>query len=84
MEQELKSKEQLQNHERPAYPTNGRMHSEMTGLTKREVFAMAAMQGICSQPAGDQYCVNGGWLHPETVTKAAIEIADELLKQLEK
>jgi len=61
----------------------GRGEYEFIGLTKREYFAAMAMQGICASPVGDKYHVNGGWLHPETVAKNAISIADELLKQLE-
>lgn len=60
------------------------VHYVNEGLTKREQFAMAAMQGICASPVGDKYHVNGGWLHGPTVAKVAIEIAEELLKQLEK
>ncbi len=55
-------------------------------LTKREYFAAMAMQGICAKQADDKYHVNDGWLHPvhpETVAKNSVQIADELLKQLE-
>lgn len=41
------------------------------GLTKREIFAMAAMQGILANPVGG---------YP---VKDAIRYADELLEQLE-
>jgi len=69
----------MDNFERPAYPTNGRMHSEMTGLTKRELFAMAAMQGIVS--FSTNYLA-----HPdsaEETAKDAVNMADQLLKALE-
>ena len=45
------------------------------GLTKREMFAAMAMQGILSS---ETYGTAG------TVTRWAVEIADELLKELEK
>lgn len=66
----------------PAFPTvylnnySGNVESA-NGLTKREVFAMAAMQGILS---------NADWTHngePKHVASSAIAFADELLKQLE-
>lgn len=58
------------------------------GLSKREYFAAMAMQGLISVSGSsvdlrDKYTVNGGWVHPATVAKSAIEMADELLKQLE-
>lgn len=43
-------------------------------LTKRERFAMAAMQGLCACP---------GLLHT-SIVKKSIEIADATLAQLEK
>ena len=45
-----------------------------TGLTKREMFAMAAMQGILSS----------GKMYPSNVAECAVEQADQLLKQLDK
>ena len=49
----------------------------LTGLTKREYFAAMAMQGICANPTN--------MIKPfaKPIAKVAIEIADELLKQLE-
>jgi hypothetical protein len=75
----------MKNSNKPAYPPvrSDLLDKGLSGLTKREMFAMAAMQGICSKPNDDKYHVNDGWLYPETVAKCAIEIADELLKQLE-
>jgi hypothetical protein len=49
----------------------------MVGLTKREYFAGLAMQGLCAY---------NGTMHEhniESTVKRSIEIADELLKQLE-
>lgn len=34
----------------PAYPIKEHLTSDAAGLTKREAFAMAAMQGLCSNP----------------------------------
>lgn len=45
------------------------------GLTKREMFAMVAMQGILANRERD--------LDYETAAKHAVRYADELLKQLE-
>ena len=47
-----------------------------TGLTKREMFAMAAMQGICSNP-NDRYTY-------EQLAGHAVKHADALLAELEK
>ena len=46
-----------------------------TGLTKREMFAMAAMQGICAN-SSDRYTY-------EQLAGHAVAHADALLKQLE-
>ena len=52
---------------------------EHTGITKREMFAMAAMQGILTSETED-------WRHKEkeSLASAAVEYADALLKELEK
>lgn len=73
----------------PAYPTRPEQTPNLNGLTKREAFAMAAMQGLISQAnsneeASDKYTVNGGWVHAETIGLTAVQCADELLKALEK
>ena len=46
------------------------------GLTKREHFAGLAMQGLLAK--------EGVWSSDEILAQRSIEIADELLKQLEK
>ena len=53
--------------------------STITGLTKREYFAGLALQGTCS----NQEFLKNLNADPNLVIKACIEIADELLKQLE-
>lgn len=83
----------FKNEDRPVFPLNGeRWQKEIGhgvasydyhGITKREYFAAMAMQGICAKQAEDKYHVNDGWLHPETVAKNAVQIADELLKALD-
>ncbi len=49
------------------------------GLTKREMFAMAAMQGIMS---GRNETIEQRGYPPQEVALWSIQIADELLKQL--
>lgn len=85
----------MDNHERPAHPTNARMHSEMTGITKREYFAAMAMQGIIAGiygGGGDNYQrqlnewkIDNGplTLVGTALAKDALGYADELLKALE-
>ena len=48
------------------------------GLTKREYFAGLAMQGFCSN---QEFMGNLG--KTELIARSCIEIAEELLKQLE-
>ena len=53
------------------------------GLTKREMFAMNAMQGFLSDADyADLYETAPEWR--ENITKASVEFADRLLKELEK
>lgn len=74
----------------PAYPVNSQVmidaHSggswEMAslGLTKRERFAMAAMQGLMARDIGAAY--NSQNLH--VVAKTSVKAADALLAELAK
>lgn len=78
----------MENKNKPAYPVTVDWDdvqkktfttTEKQGLTKREMFAMAAMQGLLNHS-------NNHWMKnitPEGYAKKAIELADELLKQLE-
>lgn len=75
----------MKNANEPAYPVNeqidclpngGYFFHVYEGLTKREKFAMAAMQGILSNPALVEV-VDTAW-----VSKESINQADALLKQL--
>lgn len=45
-----------------------------TGLTKREMFAMAAMQGFCCNPM----------VSYKSIAECAVETADALLAELER
>jgi len=58
----------------PAYPgyTN-----ESTGLTKRELIAAMAMQGLMASDINDQYSEN-------VIAITSVKCADALLEQLEK
>lgn len=76
------------NKEKPAFPTNGRMHSDMVGLSKREYFAVIALQGILSNPSNSNMDLMGvntsgplGFIAANFAVKEAIGYADELLKQ---
>lgn len=72
----------------PAYPREHYGHS--IGLTKRELFAAMAMQGLLANPGGPvQSSLESGW-NPsvnctcEDVALTAAEYADALLAQLSK
>ena len=60
----------------PAFPIHGPLFA--TGLTKRELFAAMAMQGIASNP--NAATIEG----PDVVAGAAVEAADALLAELAK
>ena len=60
----------------PAFPIPGPLFA--TGLTKRELFAAMAMQGIASNP--NAATTEG----PDVVAGAAVEAADALLAELAK
>lgn len=76
----------MSNADKPAYPCDsviyeaGKTNSLVShnGLTKREMFVMAAMQGLCANSVpGEQH-------RPKMLIAEAIDMADELLKQLDK
>lgn len=61
------------------YPSNREV--ECAGLTKREMFAMHAMQGLLA--------ANSGWKNSAPMTNSeiaqeAVDLADDLLEALEK
>lgn len=71
----------MENGNLPAYPLPREISETMpnTGLSKREMFAMAAMQGLCS---AYHWQLRKGMTYEQDVASLSIAIADELLKQL--
>lgn len=67
----------------PMYPTG--MSQSGTGLTKREYFAAMALQGIMgNQQLQNKIIVNQSKESiRKTLSRFSIQLADELLKQLE-
>lgn len=76
----------IKNADLPANPTqyqdscNGELYSDNTGMTKREAFAMAAMQGMSSHP--DFYGNSKDFA--EVISASSVLLADALLAELEK
>jgi len=67
----------MKNSEKPAHPLNENDLTELSGLTKREYFAVMAMQGMIAT----------GWSDPnsfEEVAKRSVAAATLLLIELEK
>lgn len=60
-------------------------HSVLSyGLTKREQFAMAAMQGLLSGVHGDSSLYDAAPEWVRNISEASVEFADALLAELEK
>ena len=79
----------MENKDKPAYPVNLYEQNSVSieikhllGLTKREIFAMAAMQGLCSNSFYAEQMDHTTDID-EILSRRSIEIADKLLKQLE-
>ena len=76
----------IKNADTPASPTqyqdscNGELYSDNTGLTKREAFAMEAMQGLCA----NQYFVADRDSSYKEIASNAKFMADALLEELSK
>jgi len=69
----------------PLDPDHNSKYTEYAGLTKREYFAGLAMVGLLSNSGQVQtFAGNRPEPVPSYVAKTAIDLADELLKQLEK
>ena len=69
-----------------AHPMLGdvKVNIKTTGLTKREYFAGLAMQGLYSNHEWAKNLTEDDWdEYKERLVSSSIEIADELLKQLE-
>ncbi len=56
---------------------SGTTHEMFTGLTKRETFAMAAMQGLLPK-------LQGQAVSSERIAICSVEMADALLRELNK
>lgn len=73
----------MKNSEQPAYPVTRRIGNNITetayGISKREYFAVMALQGILSS-RGLQQALSRDSIYWEDY---AIEIADKLLEKLE-
>lgn len=76
----------MNNSDKPAYPRAGYeltnladhvQHYHEEGLTKRELIAMAAMQGMLANSNLET------WMDLNDIPKLAVKKADELLKRLE-
>ena len=67
----------MKNSHMPANPIHKDDLSDFTGLTKREAFAMAAMQGLCAS----KYYITEDW--KEIIAKESVIIADALLSKLD-
>lgn len=76
--------EKMKNGDLPAMPTiyadmgtNGQreIYCDQTGLTKREQFAMAAMQG---------FCASSDYMSFTAIATDAVAVADALLAELER
>lgn len=73
----------MENSERPAYPVESQsaVSSNYHGLTKREEFAKAALQGLCGNPNVPFKQIESDVA--QFYAASALKLADELLKQLE-
>jgi hypothetical protein len=68
----------MMNKDHPAYPLHTLTGQAKLGLTKRELFAAMAMQGLLAKPEeGRQFPIHIN-------VAEAIEYADELIRQLSK
>jgi len=70
----------MENKKQPIHPIQTRDNSQIIGLTKREYFAGLAMQGLLANSQTSLYKIG---YSPENVSRASIQMADELLKQLD-
>ena len=70
----------------PAFPTNEMHRAECgtLGLTKREEFAKAAMQGLLANSFNDGFHEPASVLTPPRMAEAAIGYADAILAELAK
>jgi len=72
----------MENSEQQINPIQTKDNSQIIGLTKREYFAGLAMQGFISSP--NTYETDGKEIRTQTeIAIFCLDMADELLKQLE-
>lgn len=66
----------------PAFPTAADVNpdGQSSGLRKRELFAVMAMQGMCVNAGRNGHSFN----KPDLMAKEAVLIADALIAELEK
>lgn len=68
---------------RPGFDGPGLCFVGTPGLTKRELFAAMAMQGMIASENDSEVLTDELWLHHvERTVGSSIDYADELLKQL--
>lgn len=68
---------EMNNSDNAAFPTQVNGGDLFGGLTKREAFVMAAMQGLCA----NSYLAA---TPPEQISRYSVKIADATLAELEK
>lgn len=69
----------IKNGDLPAMPMwCEQLERQLHGLTKREMFAMAAMQGFLSSLAPDEAVIG------KSLAMGSVAVADELLAELER
>jgi hypothetical protein len=78
----MDTENKIQNADKPAFPTNARMHSDAQGLIKREEFAKAAMHAYLSGSAPQGLGEDDAIYHVR-IAAISIRAANELLKQLD-
>jgi hypothetical protein len=78
----------MDNPQLPAYPIGpgcSLNYPNENGLTKLEVFTMAAMQGLCANPEAVKYFETSGVIQcTSDLPKAAANIAKSTLSELSK
>lgn len=78
----------MENKDKPAFPLhpghNGK-YNEWEGISKREYFAVMAMQGLLANPYHIQTLMENEGITDKNrmLVMGSIDCADELLKQLE-
>lgn len=66
----------------PAFPTSFAQEGPFGGLTKREIFAMSAMQGLLAYPGRLNFGEKTGKVTDEQLANLSVKCADALLAEL--